>query len=185
MPQGSDPVTIDPANFTTVIDNQYWPMKPGSVWTYRETDAEGKVATVVVTVTSDTKQILGVETVVVHDVLTEDGQVREDTFDWYAQDLDGNIWYFGEDTKEFTDNGVDTAGSWEAGVDGALPGVIVPADPVPGLAYRQEYLAGEAEDRAIVLSVDEWVEVAAGLYQDVLLTKEFTPVEPDVLEYKW
>lgn len=185
LPQGSEPVTIDPANFTNVIDNPWWPMTPGSVWTYRETDAEGTVSKVVVTVTSDTKEILGVTTVVVHDVLTEDGTVVEDTFDWYAQDLDGNIWYFGEDTKEFTDAGVDTTGSWEAGVDGAFPGVIVPAAPQPGLTYREEYLAGEAEDQATVLSIDEQVEVAAGSYTGLLMTKNYTPVEPDILEYKW
>jgi hypothetical protein len=178
-------VTIVPANFTTVIDNPWWPMAVGSKWSYTETDAEGTVAKVEVTVTADTKEIMGVTTVVVHDVLTEDGTTVEDTFDWYAQDLDGNIWYFGEDTKEFTDNGVDTAGSWEAGVDGALPGVIVPAAPAVGMTYRQEYLAGEAEDQATVLSLDEQAQVPAGDYQGLLLTKEFTPVEPDVLEYKW
>ena len=178
-------MTLNPADFTTVIDNQYWPMAPGSVWTYRETDAEGTVSKVVVTVTSDTKEILGITTVVVHDVLTEDDQVVEDTFDWYAQDRDGNIWYFGEDTKEFTDAGVDTTGSWEAGVDSAQPGVIVPAHPEPGLTYREEYLAGEAEDQARVLSVDEQVEVEAGSYTGLLMTKNYTPVELDVLEYKW
>jgi hypothetical protein len=185
LPQGSDPVTIDPANFTTVIDNPWWPMAVGSEWTYTETDAEGTVSKVRVTVTPDTKVIMGVTTVVVHDVLTEDGNTVEDTFDWYAQDLAGNIWYFGEDTKEFTDGGVDTAGSWEAGVDGALPGVIVPADPQPGLTYREEYLAGEAEDQAMVLSIDEQAEVAAGSFTGLLMTKNYTPVEPDVLEYKW
>lgn len=178
-------MTIDPANFTTVIDNPWWPMMVGSEWRYTETDAEGTVSKVVVTVTTDTKVIMGVTTVVVHDVLTEDGNTVEDTFDWYAQDLDGNIWYFGEDTKEFTDGGVDTTGSWEGGVDGALPGVIVPAEPQPGLTYREEYLAGEAEDQAMVLSIDEQVEVAAGSYTGLLMTKNFTPVEPDVLEYKW
>jgi hypothetical protein len=185
LPRGSDPVTIDPANFTTLIDNSWWPMAVGSEWRYTETDAEGTVSKVVVTVTPDTKVIMGVTTVVVHDVLSEDGNTVEDTFDWYAQDLAGNIWYFGEDTKEFTDSGVDTAGSWEAGVDGALPGVIVPADPQPGLTYREEYLAGEAEDQAMVLSIDEQAEVAAGSYTGLLMTKNFTPVEPDVLEYKW
>jgi hypothetical protein len=178
-------VAIDPANFTNVIDNPWWPMTLGSEWTYTETDAEGTAAKVKVTVTSDTKLIMGVTTVVVHDVLTEGGNTVEDTFDWYAQDLDGNLWYFGEDTKEFTDGGVDTSGSWEAGVDGALPGVILPAAPKVGQTYRQEYLAGEAEDQATVLSLDEQAQVPAGGYQDLLLTKEFTPVEPDVLEYKW
>jgi hypothetical protein len=185
LPQGSDPFTIDPANFTNVIDNPWWPMAPGSVWTYDETDAEGTVSKVVVTVTPDTKQILGVTTVVVHDVLSEDGKIVEDTFDWYAQDRDGNIWYFGEDTKEFTNSGVDTSGSWEAGVDNALPGVVVPAAPQPGLTYREEYLAGEAEDQARVLSIDEQVDVAAGSYTALLMTKNYTPLEPDVLEYKW
>ena len=131
LPQDGDPVTIEPANFTNVIDNPWWPMTVGSVWNYTETDAEGTVSKVEVTVTPDTKLIMGVATVVVHDVLKEDGQVVEDTFDWYAQDLDGNIWYFGEDTKEFADGAVDTTGSWEAGVDGALPGVIIPAAPGP------------------------------------------------------
>jgi len=160
-------------------------MAVGSKWNYTETDAEGTVSKVEVTVTADTKVIMGVTTVVVHDILTEDGNTVEDTFDWYAQDLAGNIWYFGEDTKEFTDGGVDTTGSWEAGVDGALPGVIVPADPQPGLTYREEYLAGEAEDQATVLSIDEQVEVPAGSYTGLLMTKNFTPVEPDILEYKW
>ena len=186
LPQGSDPVTLDPANFVAVIDNPWWPMAVGSEWEYTETDADGTVAKVKVTVTDETKQIQGITATVVHDVLTEDGEVVEDTFDWYAQDVDGNIWYLGEDTKEF-ENGhvVTTEGSWEAGVDGAFAGVIIPAQPTVGLTYRQEYLAGEAEDQATVLSLDEQAEVPAGAYQNLMLTKEFTPVEPDVLEYKW
>jgi hypothetical protein len=185
LPQASEPVTLDPADFVSLIDNPWWPMAVGSKWTYRETDAEGGVAKIVVTVTGDTKEILGITATVAHDIATEDGQTVEDTFDWYAQDVDGNIWYLGEDTKEFSDGKIDTTGSWEAGVGGAYPGVVVPAAPQPGLSYRQEYLAGEAEDEATVLSLDEWVEVAAGGYRGLLLTKEFTPVEPDVLEYKW
>jgi hypothetical protein len=182
---GPSPVTLDPADFTNVIDNPYLPMTAGSVSTYRETDAEGAVAKVVVTVTNDTKEILGITTLVVHDVLTEGGVTVEDTFDWYAQDTAGNVWYFGEDTKEFSGSQVDTSGSWEAGVDGAQPGVVMPAAPQTGLSYRQEYLAGEAEDSATVLSLDEFVQVAAGSYRGLLLTKEYSAVEPDVLEYKW
>jgi hypothetical protein len=95
-------VTLDPARFAGVaIDNPFWPMAVGSRWTYRETDAEGTVQDVVVTVTDKTKQILGITATVVHDQLREDGEVVEDTFDWYAQDVDGNLWYMGEDTKEF------------------------------------------------------------------------------------
>ena len=136
--------------------------------------------------TNETKEIMGIEARVVHDLVTEDGDPVEDTYDWYAQDADGNIWYLGEDTKEY-ENGkvVSTAGSWEAGVDGAQPGVIVPADPEAGMTYREEYYAGEAEDAARVLSVDEQAEVAYGSFDHVLLTKNYTTLEPHVLEHKF
>jgi hypothetical protein len=186
LPQGSDPVNLDPANFVAVIDNPWWPMTVGSEWEYREADADGTVQKIVVTVTDQTKQILGINSTVVHDVATEDGQTVEDTFDWYAQDRDGNIWYMGEDTKEYENGKVSsTEGSWQAGVDGAQPGIVVPAAPAAGMSYRQEYYANQAEDQAQVLSVNEQAAVAAGSYKDLLLTKEFTPLEPDVLEYKW
>lgn len=185
LPQGADPVELDPADFTTEIDNRYWPMRPGTRWVYRETDAEGAEQRDVVTVTNETREVMGVEVRVVHDVVTEDGELVEDTFDWYAQDADGNVWYLGEDTKEYEEGKVaTTAGSWEAGVDGALPGVIVPAEPEVGMTYRQEHYAGEAEDAAEILSLSERAGVPYGSFEDVLLTKDFTPLEPDVLEYK-
>jgi hypothetical protein len=186
LPQGSDPVTLDPNDFVAVIDNPWWPMPVGAEWTYSETDEEGTVFKIVVTVTDQTKEIMGITATVVHDLATEDGEPVEDTLDWYAQDRAGNIWYLGEDTKEY-ENGevVSTDGSWESGVDGAYPGVIVPAEPIVGQGYRQEYLAGEAEDQAFTLSLGEMVQVPAGSWQGVMMTKEFTPVEPDVLEYKW
>jgi hypothetical protein len=184
LPTGAEQVTLDPADFTTEIDNPYWPMAPGNRWVYRETDG-GDEQRVEVTVTDETKTVMGIEARVVHDIVKANGEVVEDTYDWYAQDADGNIWYLGEDTKEYEDGRVKTtAGSWEAGVDGAQPGIAVPADPVPGLTYRQEYYAGEAEDAAAVLSVDEWVEVPAGSYSDVLMTKDFTPLHPEILEHK-
>jgi hypothetical protein len=185
LPQGADPVELDPADFSVEIDNEYWPMRPGSRWVYRETDADGTEQRVVVTVTADTRTVMGIEARVVHDVVTEEGELVEDTFDWYAQDDDGNVWYLGEETKEFEDGEVTTtAGSWEAGVDGALPGIVVPADPEVGMRYRQEYYAGEAEDSAQVLSISERAEVPYGAFDDVLLTKDFTPLDPGVLEYK-
>jgi len=186
LPQGSESVKLDPAEFTTEIDNRYWPMTRGTTWVYRETDAEGNAQRVVVTVTDETKDVMGIETRVVHDLVTEDGEPIEDTYDWYAQDADGNLWYFGEDTKEF-ENGevVSTEGSWQAGVDGAQPGVVVPGAPEVGMTYRQEYYAGEAEDAAAVLSLDERVEAPYGSYEDVLLTKDFTPLDPEILEYKF
>jgi hypothetical protein len=182
---GSEPVELDPADFTIEIDNRYWPMAPGTTWVYRETDAEGNVQKVVVTVTDETRVVMGVEARVVHDVVTENGETVEDTYDWYAQDADGNVWYLGEDTKELEDGKVvSTEGSWEAGVDGAQPGIAMPADPEVGLEYRQEYSAGEAEDAAEVLSLDELAETPLGSYRDVLMTKDFTPLRPEVLEYK-
>ena len=185
LPQGSDPVTLDPADFVAKIDNPYLPMARGARWVYRETDPKGSSQKVTVTVTTHTKQILGIDATVVHDVVTEKGQLIENTYDWYAQDNCGSVWYLGENTKEY-ENGkvVSTAGSWEAGVDGAQPGVVMPADRQVGLSYRQEYYAGEAEDAAEILSVVEQAQVPFGHFRDVVLTKETTPLHRRVLEYK-
>ena len=186
LPQGGEPVELDPADFTSEIDNPWMPFRTGSRWVYRETDAEGAEQRVEVTVLDETREVLGVETRVVHDVVTEDGELVEDTFDWYAQDADGNVWYFGEDTTEFEDGQASTtAGSWEAGVDGAQPGILVPAEPEVGMTYRQEYYEGEAEDTAEVLSLEEKVEVPFGMFDNVLMTRDFTPLEPDILEHKF
>ena len=186
LPQGSDPVDLKPGNFSTTIYNPYWPMSPGTRWTYRETGGDGDVLTVVVIVTSETKKIAnGITARVVRDTVSNGEEIVEDTFDWYAQDAAGNIWYLGEDTAEF-ENGeiVSREGSFEAGVDGALPGIAIPAEPRPGLAYRQEYLEGEAEDNGEVLSVKEQADVPYGHVDDALLTKDTITIEPDVLEYK-
>jgi hypothetical protein len=186
LPQASDPVALDPADFSTNITNEHWPMEPGTRWTYREIDEQGHAVRVVVTVSTETKQIAnGVTARVVRDTVTEDGELIEDTFDWYAQDDRGTVWYLGEDTAEFEDGEVASReGSFEAGVDGALPGVIMPGKPEDGLAYRQEYYKGEAEDNGEILSVAEMADVPAGHFEDVLLTKDTITIEPDVLEYK-
>jgi hypothetical protein len=189
IPQGSERVRLDPAGFTTRIDNPYWPLRPGSRWIYRETDPEGTKQRVVVTVTTKTKKIAnGITARVVRDVVTEDGKPVEVTDDWYAQDTCGNIWYLGEATKEF-ENGkvVSTKGSFEAGVDGAQPGIVMPAKPRAGMRYRQEYYAGHAEDRAEVLSLGEQVEVPFGSFGKgrVVMTRDLNPLEPRVLEYKF
>jgi hypothetical protein len=185
LPKGSEPVKLDPADFTTRIDNPYWPMAPGDKWVYRETD-EGTEKRVEVTVTDRTKRVAnGIEARVVHDVVTEDGQRVEVTDDWYAQDRDGNVWYLGEDTAEYENGKVTTrSGSFETGVDGAQAGIIMPADPRDGMAYRQEYYKGEAEDKAEVLSTDEQVEVPFGYFEGALMTKDLVPLEPKVSEYK-
>ena len=110
----------------------------------------------------------------------------EDTWDWYAQDRAGNVWYLGERTREYEDGRlVSTKGSFEAGVDGAQAGVVMPARPRPGLAYRQEHYPGHAEDRASIVSVREQAEVPAGHYRRVLMTREVNPLEPRSLEFKF
>jgi hypothetical protein len=187
LPQGSEPVELNPADFTTEIDNPYWPMRAGSRWVYDEIDEEGKVLKVEVTVTDRTKQIAnGVEALVVRDVVSEDGEPVEVTDDWYAQDADGNIWYLGEDTAEYENGKVATrAGSFEAGVDGAQPGVIMPANPQDGMTYRQEYYAGEAEDEGEILSLNQQVAVPFGRFTDALMTRDTNPLEPKVNELKF
>jgi hypothetical protein len=129
LPQGSDHVTISPYDFVSTIDNNYWPMAPGSRWVYSETDKSGAVTKDVVEVKNRTKPIIGVGTTVVRDTATQGGKVVEDTRDWYAQDVCGNIWYFGENTKEYDNGQVSTKGSWMSGVMGAEPGVVVAGDP--------------------------------------------------------
>ncbi|HEU4948710.1 MAG TPA: hypothetical protein VFT31_16300 [Kribbella sp.] len=177
---------LDPANFTVAIDNPYWPMRPGTRWTYRETDTDGTVQKVVVVVTYQTKAIAnGITARVVRDTVTEDGELIEDTRDWYAQDRQGNVWYLGEDTAEFEGGRVKSReGSFQAGVDGALAGVIMPASPRPGMRYRQEYYQGQAEDNGEVLSTNELAEVPSGRYRNALLTKDTSALEPTVSEYK-
>lgn len=189
LPQGGEPVTLNPADFTTTIDNPYWPMRPGTRWVSRETAPDGTRLRVVVTVTPRTKLIAnGITARVVRDVVTEDGSPVEVTDDWYAQDRAGNIWYLGEATTEF-DGGrpVSTEGSFEAGVDGAQPGIAVPANPAPGLTYRQEYYAGKAEDRARVLSLSHQVEVPFRHFARgrVLTTEDVNPLKPRILELKF
>jgi hypothetical protein len=189
LPQGGEPRNLDPKDFTTKIDNPYLVLRPGSRWVYRETDTTGTRQRVVVTVTKRTKRIAnGVTARVVRDVATEHGRVVEATDDWYAQDSAGNVWYLGEATAEYRDGKVASrAGSFEAGVGGAQPGIAMPADPRPGLPYRQEYLKGKAEDRAAVVTVgEERVEVPFGHFDKrVLMTRDLEPTEPRVQELKF
>jgi len=186
LPQGDEAVELDPADFTSEIDNPWMPLRVGARWIYRETDGKGGEQRVEDTVLDETREVMGIQTRVVHDLVTEDGEPVEDTYDWYAQDADGNVWYFGEETKEFENGKVSTtAGSWEAGVDGAQPGILVPAEPEIGLTYRQEYYEGEAEDATRVLSLDEKVQVPYGRFAGVLMTKDYTPLQPEILEHKF
>lgn len=180
LPQGDQPVTLNPADFTTKVDNPYYPLTPGTRRVYHETSSEGDQRSEI-TVTRDTKKILGIDTVVVHDVVTAaDGTLVEDTWDWYAQDKQGTVWYLGEAVKNYTDGKLtDTEGSWETGVDGAHAGVIMPAHPTVGLVYRQEYYKGHAEDSAKVLAVGESVTIPYGSYTKVVKTEDYTPLKPE------
>ena len=175
---------INPADFVAQIDNPFLPFTPGTTLIY-EGETEDGSERIEVNVTNETKVILGVTCTVVRDRVWVDDELVEDTFDWFAQDKEGNVWYFGEDSKEFDAGQVSTEGSWEAGIDGATPGILMKAAPKVGDAYRQEFYEGEAEDMAEVLSLDESVTVPVGSYANCLQTMEWSPLEPDVVEHKF
>lgn len=187
---GEDPYDpqINPANFLSVEDiannpNPYFPLIPGNEWVY-----EGEDETITVTVLEETREILGVESIIVRDVVAEDDELIEDTFDWYAQDTVGNVWYMGEISRNYEDGELhDIEGSWEAGVDGAKPGILFRAMPVVGEVLRQEYAIGEAEDIGLTESVtaDESTESGFECESNCLHTSEGTPLEPDVMEAKY
>jgi hypothetical protein len=170
--------TIDPSAFSTKFDNPYFPLVPGTRSIYEATTADGLQRTTT-EVTRDTKQIMGVNTVAVHDAVSIDGTLHEDTIDWYAQDHDGNVWYFGEATKEFDGDKVNTSGSFEAGVDGAVPGIIMPGHPQVGDQYRQEYAKGIAEDRGDVIGLTGTeTSKLTGPMKDLLVTKDVDLLDP-------
>jgi hypothetical protein len=180
------PPPIDPSDFVSEVTNPYFPLEPGTTFIY-EGESEGVPTRDEMTVTNQTKVILGVTTTVVHDLAYQDGVLIEDTYDWFAQDVDGNVWYFGEDTKELDENGnvISTEGSWEAGVAGAQPGIIMLADPKKGDKYQQELAADVAEDMAQVIGFEDSFCVQYGCFENVLVTKEWTPLERGVVEHKY
>jgi len=187
LPTGAEPVSLDPANFSAEITNPYWPMKPGTRWIYRGTEEGESPQDIVTVATTSTKKLAnGITARVVRDTARSEGQIVEDTVDWYAQDSEGNVWYMGEQTAEF-ENGkvVSRAGSWEAGKDGAMPGIMIPAQPQVGQRYRQEYKKGDAEDNGEVLAMNNLVEVKAGQYRRTLVTMDTSTIEPDVVEFKF
>ena len=177
---------FDPNNFVSVVDNPFFPLDPGTTYFY-EGQEDGIPTSTVTEVTHDTKPILGVTATVVHDVASVDGVPVEETFDWYAQDKQGNVWYLGEDSRELDEFGnvIGTAGSWEAGVDGAEAGIIMLADPKKGDRYRQEFAAGVAEDTAQVVGLAEDVCVPYDCFDGLLLTKEWTPLDRGVVDNKY
>lgn len=177
--------TITPANFADKITNPYFPLTPGTKLVF-EGVRDGKPVHSELVTTRRTRVVMGVTCVVVEDTVTSSGALVEKTQDWYAQDKGGTVWYFGENTAEYV-NGVvsSTHGSWEAGVDGAVPGVIMHAKPKLGLQYYQEYRPGEAEDRAKILTIDSRIAVPAGSYRKVITTEDSDPLNPDKTDKKW
>jgi hypothetical protein len=176
---------IDPARFTTSVDNEYFPLKPGTTFVYNGKTADSTEGDTVA-VTPDTRNVMGVECVVVKDTVTENGKMTEKTYDWYAQDDKGSVWYFGEDSGEYQNGKLKTKeGSWEAGKHGAQPGIIMPADPKVGHVYRQEYRKGVAEDMAKPLKIAGSANVPYGSFDQVLVTDEWTPLEKNVAEQKY
>ncbi len=176
---------IDPANFVATVDNPYFPLTPGTTLVYEGQTAEG-LEHEEFTVTDNTRVILGVTCIEVRDIVRLDGEVIEDTLDWFAQDVDGNVWYFGENAKNLEEDLiVDLEGSWTAGVDGAKPGIIMKAAPAIGDFYRQEFALDVAEDLAEVLSLTEAVAVPQGPFNNCLQTADTTTLTPDALEHKF
>jgi hypothetical protein len=175
---------LDTLAIADAIDNPYMPLAVGSRWRY-EGESDGVQEVIDIVVTPDRKLVMGISAFVVRDTVTADGELVEDTYDWYAQDSAGNVWYLGEDAKEY-ENGVvvSIAGSWEAGVDGALPGIVMPAAPHVGDVLRQEYLPGEAEDMMKIIATGGTATVPAGIFTAVLTTQDWTPLDPDVVEEK-
>jgi hypothetical protein len=176
---------IDPADFSTTVDNPFFPLVPGTRWVYNGAGDAGEVEQKVVEVTRQTRKVMGVTTVVVRDTVTSNDELVEDTFDWYAQHKDGSVWYFGEDTTEYEHGKpVGHKGAWEGGVNRAQPGITMKGAPALGQRYRQEYRKGHAEDEAEVVTLDAHVAVSFGAFTGVLITKDTTPLEPATAERK-
>ena len=172
---------IAPANFVAGVTNPYFPLTPGKVYKYEE-----GLETNEVSILNETRVVAGVTCVVVHDVVKKEGVLVEDTYDWYAQDVDGNVWYFGEDVSSY-ENGVfaNHDGSWETGVDGAKPGIIMMANPVQELPYRQEYYFDNTEDWGKVVAKDLTVTTPYGTFTNCIKTEDWNAIEPGIIERKY
>jgi hypothetical protein len=176
-----DPV-INPDDFVPVIDNKYFTLKPGTKFTYQNRTGTERGE---VTVTDEVKKLMGVTTTGVRVTEWRNGLLREDTTDWYAQDKAGNVWYFGESVNNYRDGKlVHHTGSWEAGVGGAKPGILMRADPQLGDSYRQEYYLGRAEDIGTVVAVGQKVTVPYGTLENCVQIRDSSPLDP-IAEFKY
>ncbi len=177
--------TINPADFSTNINNKYFTLKPGTKFVYNKTTEKG-LEKVEIVVLNETREIMGVKTIGFRDTVTLAGQVIEDTKDWHAQDKNGNVWYFGEDVNNYENGKLkDHKGAWTAGVDGAKPGIIMEASPKVGDSYRQEYYKGQAEDMADAVALNKQVTAGGKNYTGCLQTRDWSKVDPELNEYKY
>ena len=176
---------INPDDFVSEINNKFFTLVPGTTFIYESKTDDG-IEHIETYVTNKTKVVAGVKTIEVWDRVWFDGKLIEETFDWYAQDNSGNVWYFGEDSKEYKSGTViSTKGSWETGVDGAKPGIIMQAEPKVGQPYRQEYYKGIAEDMAQVIAIDEKASVPFGTFDNCIKTKDWDAIVPGTVEFKY
>jgi hypothetical protein len=177
---------VKSANFAKAIDNPYFPLSPGSTFLYSGTKDNSKLI-MQVTVTKTTRKITNVTCIEVDSTLTVDDKLAEKTVNWYAQDKQGNVWSFGRSVKEYSPAGkvTSTASTWLAGTKGALPGMVIQANPTVDLTYRQDYYKGHAEDMAQVLSLNQTVTGTSASYDNVLQIKEWTPLQPAIVVNKW
>lgn len=181
-------VNLTPADFISVVDNPYFPLTPGTKWVYEAHLEDGSTERIEIEILHETRVVNGVTSTILHDSVFVDGVLVEDTFDWFAQDKDGNVWYLGEDVDNYENSVlVDHAGSWEWGVDSALPGVYMWANPSAHLneEYYQEYYVGVAEDKGNVLSASENVTVPVGSFENVVQTHDFSSLDPDIQGHKF
>jgi len=178
--------TVQPADFVSVIDNLYLTLKPGVVWVYAGKDDHRKSTRIEEEVTSHTKLILGVATTVVKKRVWQQNELVNEASEWYAQDKDGNVWSFGKESKKMKNGGIiDTTNSWEAGRNGAKPGIVMKAYPRVGEAYRQEFVYGKAENMGQVLSNSQTIKIGLGEYKNCLQIQSWTRLEPALVEYRF
>ena len=178
-------IRIENFNNPTLITNPYYPLETGKTYVFEGMTEEG-MERIEVKLKSGTKNIMGITCAIQNDKVWLNGVLIEDTDDWIAQDNDGTVWYFGETVKNYNSRGefVDSGGSWEAGVDGAQPGLWMPAQPILGMKYRQEYYFNEAEDEAEIIEVGLTVTTRYGTFTDCIVTHDFTDLDKEVKEYK-
>jgi hypothetical protein len=176
---------LDEDEFPEGVDHRFLPFRPGATWVYRKQTDEG-LEEITVTVLDETTEVDDVDVIAVSDIVTLDGEVVEDTIDWYAQHEDGTVWYLGEISVNYEDGQIaDLDGSWKAGEQGALPGIVMLAHPTVGTTYRQELLLTEAEDAATVLATNAVVTIGLGTFTGCLQTEDFTPLSPGSIEHKF